>query len=310
MQQLTVTPELRELITALNNQMKAIPEKPLLEIWDKWVKSLNLPPRTKSDHYEMVRRMITKSQPMAHDIDWLLDAGIAASTFNKRKGYLRTCCYWAITKGLMAGPNPWDEVRSRKEEPKVVEPFKIHEITSILEEFDRSHPAYAPFCRFMFLTGVRTGEASALQWKHVDFDKSQITIAESLAVDRTGNGYQKIRKSTKTGGFRVLGMSEGIKRFLESIKPEKSKPDALVFVSPKGFPVDANNFRARWREVLAKLEIPYQKPYTTRHTLLSHAIDKGYTIFEAAALAGHKDGRMVLKHYGHLMQAKPLPDIL
>ena len=47
---------------------------------------------------------------------------------------------------------------------------------------------------------------------------------------------------------------------------------------------------------------------TTRHTLLSEALESGLTIPQVAAIAGHKDGRMILQHYGRVINQVQLPD--
>jgi integrase len=62
-----------------------------------------------------------------------------------------------------------------------------------------------------------------------------------------------------------------------------------------------DNFRDDWKQVLSDLGIEYRKPYTTRHTLLSHAIEKGIPLTGIAYIAGHSDTRMVMQGTGLLM---------
>lgn len=80
-----------------------------------------------------------------------------------------------------------------------------------------------------------------------------------------------------------------------TIKPAKVNPDSLVFASPQGCIIDADKFRSRqWVKVLKAKGIPYRKPYTTTHTMISHAIDQGIHITDVAYLAGHKDTSMII----------------
>ncbi|MEM9220757.1 MAG: site-specific integrase [Cyanobacteria bacterium P01_F01_bin.150] len=280
----------------------------LMPIWDTWVETLDLSPATKADHYEMIRRMITKANPKATDIKWLLESTIAPSTFNKRLGYLKSCGKWAVSVGKLT-TNPFESVKSRKTTKSKPKPFTLKEIRAIISAFDQRFSHYGAFVRFLFMTGVRTSEAIGLRWKFIDFDRQEIIICESLSKDRTGNGYKRIRKSTKTGNVRHLRLNSELAQLLKGIRPDNFNPDDLVFLSSKGCVIDAGNFREDWKEVLEGLKISYRKPYTTRHTLLSHAIEKGMPITSVAYIAGHSDSRMVMETYGHMINRPDLPDL-
>ena len=138
--------------------------KKLLLLWNEWVNTLDLPPETQADHYEWVRRMITKSKPVATDAAWFVKAGesLALVTFNKRLGYLRRCLDWAVSGGKVA-TNHYAVVKSRKVIKDPVKPFTQDEVTCIMNGFRSLSPAYMPFVAFMLLTGARTSEAIGLQ---------------------------------------------------------------------------------------------------------------------------------------------------
>lgn len=281
----------------------------LLQLWDLWVASLDLPAHTQANHYKWVRRMLTEADPDINDTEWLIKADIAPRTFNDRLKMIRTCCKWAISQGFIS-VNPYLDVKLRRDAPKEVKPFTLEEIRLILEGFDTLAPHYSPFVRFLMSTGVRTSEAIGLRWGHVDFDRGEITIKESLPKDLTGNGYTRVRKETKTGNIRRLPLSSQLRSLLASMRPSLVNPDALIFTTPNGATIDADNFRDRqWRKVLETQGIPYRKPYTTRHTMVSHALEQGIPITGVAYLAGHKDTTMIIKNYGHMINRPDLPNI-
>jgi integrase len=288
----------------------------LLSLWDSWVTSLDLAPRTQADHYAMVRCMIVKAGKVRlNDITWLqpFRESLAPSTFNKRLGYLKSCLSWAINEGLFNGLNPYLKVKPLKSSPQDerVKPFSKDEITLILDGFKEHYPDYAPFVRFLFATGVRTGEAIALQWKHISFEYGQIKICESLSVDRSGNGYQRIRKGTKTDTVRYLPLTGSLSALLRSIEPIHPDAEALVFPSPSGNHIDPGRFRQHiWKPLLAQMCVEYRNPYQTRHTLLTHAVmDPAIGVLGAAKLAGHKDSRMVTQHYARFIGQPSLPEM-
>lgn len=288
----------------------------LLTVWDAWVDSLDLAPRTKADHYAMVRCMIVKAEKVRVEPAIWLDRfrdTLAPATFNKRLGYLKSCVNWAINEGLCDGINPYLRVKPLKPRPQDerVTPFSKDEIKLILDGFKEHYPDYAPFVRFLFATGVRTGEAIALQWKHISFEYGQIKICESLSVDRSGNGYRRIRKGTKTDTVRYLPLTGSLSALLRSIEPIHPDAEALVFPAPSGNHIDPGRFRQHiWKPLLAQMCVEYRNPYQTRHTLLTHAVmDPAIGVLGAAKLAGHKDSRMVTKHYARFIGQPSLPEM-
>lgn len=275
----------------------------LIGLWDTWVDSLQLPTATVADHYEMVRRMILKATPAPLDTTWFTAcSSLAASTYNKRLGYLRSCLAWAVRHGH-TDRNPWADVKARKHIHQAVKPFSATEIQAILAVVS---PAYAPFIRFLFLSGCRMSEAIGLTWQCVDMERMTLTVSMSMSVDRTGNGYQRVLKATKTGSIRVLGISPALGELLDSIDRHL---DGLVFHSPRGHVVAGSNVRAAWVDALKAAGVPYRRLHAIRHTVLSMAVEQGTPLTGVAYLAGHKNTRMVMTTYGHMINRPPLPDM-
>jgi integrase len=286
-----------------------------LDLCDDWIKELSLPAHTAADHYQALRRQIEKSgNPPVSEIDWFLDARLATSTFNRRLSMLRSLVRWCRNKQKIDF-DPLSNVAHRKaiiEEQQRQEencrPFDNNEITRIVELFRHKHPTYAPFVEFMFFTGVRTGEAVGLLWRHVDFSKKLISIKQSVTRER--GKYKKVISQPKTRqSIRTLRMSDRVFNLLVLIEPQNANPAEFVFKSPTGCVIDHGRFRTcYWKPVLAELGIPYRKPYATRHTLLSEALEQGLSVPQVAQIAGHKDGRMILQHYGHVINQPQLPE--
>jgi integrase len=282
--------------------------KKLLFLWDEWVKTLGLSDETRADHYEMVRRMISsaKPSPTIDNAAWFPKSGehLAASTYNKRLGYLRRCCEWAISERL-ATANPFARLKTKPVTTEPIVPLTQEEISKLITGFKNLAPHYLPFVCFLLATGARTSEAIGIQWKRIDFARGEVTIADSTPRVRGGKGTK--RKSTKTNRVTVLNLNEALRQVLDS--QPKGAPDELVFKSPEGKAIDRSNFRTAWRKVLASQGIPYRKPYTSRHTTASHAIDQGASLPDVAYILGHKDTRMVSQTYGHIVNRPKLPDL-
>jgi integrase len=287
-----------------------------LEIWDGFTKSLRLSAATAADHYACVRAMLVRAEnPYISDIDWFVTrTDLAASTFNRRASMLNKCAEWAIEqKIIFKNPLTGIELRSQTlaEEEKaeaVKAPFNSTEVTKIIAYFYDRHPSYGPFVEFLLFSGVRTGEAVGLRWQDIDLEKRTVAIEQSISRER--GKYQKVAKRPKTlQSRRVLKMSQRVYELFTQIQQNSDSLEGLIFRTAKGCQIDHGNFRSQyWKPGLEQLEIPYRKPYATRHTLLSEALESGLTIPQVAAIAGHKDGRMILQHYGRVINQVQLPD--
>ncbi len=183
-------------------------------------------------------------------------------------------------------------------------PFTKEEIGAIIQAFrtDCYYHHYADYVEFLFGTGCRTSEAIGLRWKHLSDDCSTVWIGESLS--------RGVRKPTKTNRARTVTLTLNLQAMLLKRKPANLDPDELVFSSPKGGAIDDCNFRNRaWKTILTRLEIDYRKPYTTRHTLISHALDLGMNPVMVAQLTGH-DVQVLYENYAGNVNSRPrLPEL-
>lgn len=220
------------------------------------------------------------------------------------------CCKWAVKSGLIEA-NPFAEMAADVKLPKSshnIDPFSATERDAILAAF-KAHPYhrhYHSFVSFLFLTGCRTGEAIALQWRHISADLSFITFAESY------DPSLKLRLPTKTGAVRRFPINPDLRSLLVSIKPVGACPDELVFKTQTGLPIDNSKFTSRvWRGcklgdrrylgILPALVkdgsvASYRCPYNARHTFITMLLEKGVTIPQCAKLVGNSP-EVILRHY-------------
>lgn len=238
-------------------------------------------------------------------IDWLKGKNLSELVIKERLTLIKAAWEWGEKQKLVES-NPWSEAPKRvkvapKQAPK---PFTREEIGAIIQGFrmDRYYHHYADFVEFLFGTGCRTSEAIGLRWQHVSDDCASVWIGESLTRGE--------RKATKTNRARTITVTPRLQSVLKARRPAQPEPDQLVFTSPKGGSIDDHNFRNRaWVKILMKLEIDYRKPYTTRHTLISHALDLGQSPVMIAQLTGH-DVQTLYENYAGSVNSRPrLPDL-
>jgi integrase len=254
---------------------------------------------------------LPQSLDKAIEIRDVLMARVSIVTAKRILTMISAASTWAVKSGLIT-TNPFSGLSADLKRPKSersINPFSATERDSILLAFQQhpTHNHYHSFVSFLFLTGCRTGEAIALQWKHVTPDLSSITFAQSYS------GKLKVTKSTKTGKARRFPVNSDLRELLATIKPTNVKPDDLVFTSPTGHPISNGRFTNRiWRGckagetktcigimpslITAGFVTSYRCPYNTRHTFITMMLAAGLTCSQVATLVGNSPA-IILKHY-------------
>ena len=132
---------------------------------------------------------------------------IAPATVNRIVGILRMILDEAAAQYEFV--NPCLTIKRLKLQRQDVQPFTLLEMQEIL---GRVRVDYRPYLTLRFLTGVRSGEAHGLKWKHIDFARRQVLIRETYQNGRT--------EYTKTDGSqREIHMSQPVYDALSAMRP-------------------------------------------------------------------------------------------
>lgn len=244
---------------------------------------------------------------------------LSTNTAKRVLTYLSACCKWAVKSGLIPS-NPFADMAADIRRPKqqqTIEPFTAAERDAILDAFRRHKPHYFSFVHFLFLTGCRTGEAIALQWKHVNQDCTKITFATSY------DSQLGIRKGTKTGIVRHFPCNRQLRQLLTEIRPSVVNTESLVFTSPNGLPIHNTKFTNQvWRgcrsgqkvykgivtELVKLGEVSsYRCLYNTRHTFISHCLEAGVPVTTIASWVGNSP-EVIFSHYAGVVNDASVPE--
>jgi integrase len=152
------------------------------------------------------------------------------------------------------------------------------------------------------LVGVRTEEARALRWEHVDLDgdpDAEPAIPPHVAVWRSVrvHGETKTERSRRTlglpqmaaGALRALLESQADERLLAG---ERWQDGGLVFTTHLGTALDAGNVRKMFKRICRVAGIGDSwTPRELRTSFVSLMSHRGVSIEEIARLAGHASTR-------------------
>ncbi len=150
--------------------------------------------------------------------------------------------------------------------------------------------AYVVLC---LMTGIRTEEARALRWQHVDLDGGSIAVWRSVRL----GGDTKTEKSRRTLGLpdaAVKALREHRKRQAEErlLAGELWQDGGLVFATRIGAQLDAGNVRKQFKAICKAAGLGESwTPRELRTSFVSLMSWSGVPVEEIARLAGHSSSR-------------------
>src|SRR5689334_19585336 len=152
------------------------------------------------------------------------------------------------------------------------------------------------------LTGIRTEEARALRWAHVDLDgdpAARPPVPPHVAVWRSvrAHGETKTERSRRTLGLPAAAV-QALRAWSASQAEERLaagdgwRDTGLVFTSHHGAALDAGNVRKMFKRICAEAGVgDGWTPRELRTTFVSLMSHQGVAIEEIARLAGHATTR-------------------
>ena len=164
-------------------------------------------------------------------------------------------------------------------------------------EGTRMH-AYIALC---LATGIRTEEARALRWEHLEFGDpdARPSVPSSAAVWRSvrTHGDTKTEKSRRTLGLPKMAV-DALRAHKKRQAEERLAAGAewsdqdLVFCTRTGAALDAANVRREFRAVCRAAKIgEHWTPRELRHSFVSLMSSSGVPLEEIARIAGHSNSR-------------------
>lgn len=152
-----------------------------------------------------------------------------------------------------------------------------------------SVPEGDPFREFLFAleqTGCRPGEVAKVAGEHVNLKDGTWVFAEHKTASRTAQKRVVILTPAMIDLTRAL---------LER------HPEGPIFRNKKGRPWNNNAVRCRFLRLRERLGLGDDVvAYTLRHSFATDALEAGVGIAQVAEILGHKDVKMVMKHYSKL----------
>lgn len=168
--------------------------------------------------------------------------------------------------------------------------------------------------------GLRPGEATALEWSHVDFDNNTITVTQQLQ-QVNGKGTILVPYTKTSSGTRTISVPEFIMEMLRTTRAQQlleqeqagpnwtywepdGEPHAFCFTQWNGQPLRPGLDGDQWRNIIASAGLPHTRRYTARHTAATWLIAHGIDPVTVSKILGHHTASFTLNTYVHALDER------
>jgi len=239
--------------------------------------------------------------------------GCAASSVNRYMDTLKACLEKAVAWGYLK-TNPANEIKRLKDDRDSTPRYLSEgEYKALLQALDareaeiRRKRASAnawrrergrdllpslenapyvdhlkPLVLLSLNTGLRRGEALALEWGAIDLDRSLLTVRAGTA---------------KSGKTRHIPLNRSTREMLAAWREWCGPDKRYVFEARAGKPL--KDARTSWEQVLKAAGIANFRWHDMRHTFASWLVMRGVDLNTVRELLGHSNYAMTLR-YAHL----------
>jgi len=187
--------------------------------------------------------------------------------------------------------SPFIGVALLKEPKTDIQPFSLAEVKMILKHVREDFHSYF---KLRFYSAMRSGEITGLRWQHVDFERKQILVRETI-IDG------QVEYTKNDGSQREIDMTSPVLEALKAQHLITGKGD-YVFCNQEGHPLDNHNVCNRvWYPLLRYLDLRKRRMYETRHTAATFWMASGENPEWIARQMGHTNTEMLFKVYSRFV---------
>ena len=236
--------------------------------------------------------------------DWARE-GVAPSTLRTRMSILRTALE-AAYRGRHIARNEARIAPMPQLGDRTVAPPSGDDLVALRGVID-GHPLEAAF-RLALDAGLRSGEVSALQWRHVDLADGYVDVAGSLVQATQTVGTTKGKRT------RHLPVDPAVVRALQALRDTRygvgvrSVPTAWVFQDPNhpARPLSSAQLLRAWHLACDQAKVRRYRFHDLRHAFATEVL--GRQVLPMALLSGylgHSSITITVDTYGHLELRRP-----
>ncbi|MGY5218529.1 site-specific integrase [Enterococcus hirae] len=207
----------------------------------------------------------------------------------------------AVKLGLITN-NTAKIVGNVKKQKQKVDFWTLDEFHKVIATFDTTdyYELYTYVSiYFLFMTGLRMGEAQALEWSDLDWENETIRIEKSMFYKNAQEFYYTEPKTRAS--IRTIALDNDLIELLSEWKANQDhNGESKYILSYNGLPTNKHTLRHVIKRHSELANVHNIKIHALRHSHASLLISLGINALDVRDRLGHEDIETTLGTYGHL----------
>jgi integrase len=256
-------------------------------------------------------RMLQPSQ-IQRLLNDMVGRGLSPRTAEVVHGVLHSALKQAVLNGLVRR-NAADAVRKPKRRKKPIRVLTVTEQEGFLEA--SADERLNPLIVTLLGTGMRSGEALALQWEDVDLPNHSIRITRTVTRTKDQGGPARtkivIQEPKTAAGRRSIPLPPSVVSVLQQWRVRQAEErlllgaewaaKTLVFTTVRGTMIGARNFALKLVKISKHAGLPKVNAHALRHTYATRMLESGVPAKYVQEMLGHTTITLTLDIYSHVM---------
>lgn len=256
-------------------------------------------------------RIITTITPqdLNRFFDFLLyQKNLANQTTSAYKSRLNKLFQYAVKNGYIE-TNPIEsciiEYKTRTESKKNPNKFlEDDEYNRLIEYTRKLNLRYAMLFEWMYMTGMRVGEALSLTWDKIDLDSNPPVAHVSSTLEYKKLKIKDVYASTSpktTASIRSVSLPNRCIEILAQIEELEGENRGFIFTTSKHTPISIHALNTFLRAHRERMGIDKNiSTHIFRHTHISKLAEMGLPLYSIQARVGHENSQVTESIYLHI----------
>lgn len=254
--------------------------------------------------YRMVKTL--SANDIQDYLNQLVNDGYALSTIKKQYSLLTAFLKYAYSVSEIGSPiymSAKMPIRENVKKPeKTIEAYDIWEQGRLTDTLNTlKHHIYGAII-LMMENGLRAGEALALKWSDIDWNRRSICINKTLVRIGTESKSSFVQDGAKSkSSNRRIPLSTKSYDVLKRLSEDKIRSEFIFWNdNDPSKPCTYDQLRWRLKSVCKKAGVEYKGNHALRHTFATNCYNRGCDVKILSKLLGHADVSITYNIYIHL----------
>lgn len=245
-----------------------------------------------------------RTEDLQSYINALVKDGFALSTIKKQYHLIGAYLKYANTEGILPRPIQNNvklpsQSAVKKKKREVLGYSKPEQIALKRVLRSRQRIGYAA-ALLMMETGLRVGEALALTWDDVLWERRALRISKTL-IRLTNRRKMEVQDGAKSHtSNRTIPLSSEALKMLESMASSLDNLQGYIFAGDGNMPISYEAMRYQIQCACSEAHVSYKGQHAFRHTFATNCYYRGCDVKILSKLLGHSDVTITYNVYIHL----------